>query len=141
MEGIYVFRVLLVTEGFLLLGLDFYCFAKRKLTDGIALLWILCSLSICAVGFAPLWDRWARLIGVIGGVLMAALCALWLLAVFWITTLLSQLIKKNNELAMQVSLLNQENEIMLKRIEGLSHKVAEEKGEMKYSDEKTIICD
>lgn len=141
MEGIIVFRVLVVLEGILLLSLDFYHYAKRRMTDGVALLWILCSLSVCVVGLAPLWDRWNRLVGVTGGILMAALCGLWLLAMFWITVLLSQLIQKNHELAMQVSLLNQENEMVLGRLENMCLELAEYRNRKDETDEKDTVCD
>ena len=50
------------------------------------------------------------------------------------SAILSQLMLKNRELAMQVSLLNQENEFLVKEIEKVT-KILEENG-----DEEDTVC-
>lgn len=110
MEAIDIFRILCVATGILFLFLDFRAYVRQKLTDSIGLGWMMFSIIMIIVGASSgavsMSDShifiWIFLIGFI------LICLL-----FRISMVVSGLILKNQELAMQVSLLNQENERIL----------------------------
>lgn len=110
MEAIDIFRILCIATGILFLILDFRAYVRQKLTESIGLVWMLFSVILIVLGVSSgalsVSDNhiflWIFLIAFI------LICLL-----FRISMAVSGLILKNQELAMQVSLLNQENERIL----------------------------
>ncbi|MBD5556712.1 MAG: DUF2304 domain-containing protein [Roseburia sp.] len=110
MEAIDIFRILCIATGILFLILDFRAYVRQKLTESIGLVWMLFSVILIVLGVSSgalsVSDShiflWIFLIAFI------LICLL-----FRISMAVSGLILKNQELAMQVSLLNQENERIL----------------------------
>lgn len=110
MEAIDIFRILCIATGVLFLVLDFRAYVRQKLTESIGLVWMLFSVILIVLGVSSgafgVSDShiflWIFLIAFI------LICLL-----FRISMAVSGLILKNQELAMQVSLLNQENERIL----------------------------
>lgn len=70
-----------------------------------------------------LWNQYVSTRGM-AVIVVIGICALWCL--FYLSTQLSVLSRKNQELAMQVSLLNQENEMLLKKIQEVQDAVKKE---------------
>lgn len=113
MEMVTILRIVFVLSGILFLILDFYTYARQKMTESIGLSWNLFSLALLITGIAPgllsfLLEHIVILV-LIAGLIFAAL-------LFKISIAVSGLIMKNQELAMQVSLLNQENERILHEV-------------------------
>ena len=100
-------RILLIFLGCFLVIKTILSLARRKLKEQFCLLW-----GVIALGL------------IISGICMIGICALWCL--FYLSTQLSVLSRKNQELAMQVSLLNQENEMLLKKIQEVQDAVKKE---------------
>ena len=107
------FRTLMVATGIVFLLWDFYSYARQKLNESMGLIWALVSIALIVTGAVP------ALSGAISEWLLICLfiiCLLLLFLLFKVTKAISVLTMKNQELAMQVSLLNQENEKILHRL-------------------------
>lgn len=107
------FRTLMVATGIVFLLWDFYSYARQKLNESMGLIWALVSIALIVTGAVP------ALSGGVSEWLLICLfiiCLLLLFLLFKVTKAVSVLTMKNQELAMQVSLLNQENEKILHRL-------------------------
>ncbi len=119
MEIAVILRVSVVVAGILLLCLDFASFVHRKITESIGLGWAFFSLILILIGSLPGLSAWS--IGLEGNscIVVFLMGFFMIFGVFFLSRSISQLIRKNQELAMQVSLLNQENERILSELEEL----------------------
>lgn len=122
METIVIVKIALIITGILFLVMDFLAYARQKLTENIGLGWGLFSLLLMLAGAVLNPDK-AR--GDVVYLLIFILGLFLLFVIFGICRAVSVLIMKNRELAMQVSLLNQENERILQEIKALREKVQE----------------
>lgn len=107
------FRTLMVATGIVFLLWDFYSYARQKLNESMGLIWAFVSVALIVTGAVP------ALSGGVSEWLLICLfiiCLLLLFLLFKVTKAVSVLTMKNQELAMQVSLLNQENEKILHRL-------------------------
>lgn len=91
-------------------------YARKKMTDGCLLLWMLISIGLVVMGIILIVG--GHLSRVALGVLLTTGILLFLL-IFVTTRMVSELTMKTRELAMQVALLNQENETMLQELNQL----------------------
>ena len=106
--------------GFLILSL--LSFVTKKISPGMGVLWVLASILLIVLGFLPVWRRWMQLVSLQVTITFFVLVAVFLIGLFLVCLTISNLLSRNRELAMQVSLLNQENEQMLKDLEELENK-------------------
>lgn len=113
MSTVTTIRILFIATGILFLVIDFLVYVRKKLTTGIGLTWGLFSIAMILAGVYPGPVRIA-LNYIIALVFVGGL--LFLFLVFRVSMLLSELKMRNQELAMQVSLLNQENEQILNKM-------------------------
>ncbi|MDR2042820.1 MAG: hypothetical protein LBQ15_00320 [Clostridium sp.] len=120
--AIIVMRGMVVLTGLVFLWLDFYSFARRRIVANIGLGWGAFSLQLVLVGTIPGLSAWAEVIDLVTFLGLYVLGIVALLGVWLISVSLSKLIMRNQELAMMVSLLNQENERILKELETLAGK-------------------
>ena len=114
-----ILKVLMIDFGIFLLIMDLFMYARQKLTDGIGLGWAIVSLALLVAGIGLddvcyLWSGEKNIV-----LLMFAVFAVIILFLFKISMAVSVVVVKNQELAMQVSLLNQENERILQELKGL----------------------
>ena len=119
--------LILMGVGFLLLSL--FCFVSKKISPGMGVLWVLASLMVIVVGCLPIWRRWMQLVSTQVTVSFLVLVAVFLIGLFLLCLSISNLMNKNRELAMQVSLLNQENEQMIQELGELHEAVKKEQKE------------
>ena len=117
MNSSLFFRIIVIVAGSFLLLLTFYMYAKRKLTDSIALGWALFSAVIIMAGAIRAWSGWSRALALASYPMVFSVSGLIILIIFRHSIHLSLMIMKNQELAMHVSLLNQENEDARQRLE------------------------
>ena len=122
--AIVKFSVILVGIG--IMAITFVLHAKRKLTVNLAVIWELLGIAAILSGAIPKFSGWSsRLsLGSLAVLLITGLLIVW--GVYQMTIQISSLLMKNQELAMQVSLLNQENERIIKELERLTGKNARE---------------
>lgn len=116
-----ILKVLMIDFGIFLLIMDLFMYARQKLTDGIGLGWAIVSLALLVAGTVVSLDDvcylWSGAKNIV--LLMFAVFAVIILFLFKISMAVSVVVVKNQELAMQVSLLNQENERILQELKGL----------------------
>ena len=112
-----ILKMMLIVFGIFLLIM----YARQKLTDGIGLGWAIVSATFLVSGIAVSTDAATYLWnGAKSVVLFAfAVFVVIILFLFKISMAVSVVVVKNQELAMQVSLLNQENERILQELKGL----------------------
>lgn len=118
------FCVILVGIG--IMAITFVLHAEKKLTVNLAVTWEMLGIAAILSGAVPKFSGWSsRLsLGSLVVLLITAFLVLW--GVYQMTIQISSLIMKNQELAIQVSLLNQENERILQELENLTGKSTRE---------------
>ena len=115
--------IFLIMMGICLLVMAILSLAKRKMTELFCLAWAIVSvlLVICGILIEPSeLERYVslRILILIFLITVGVVWTLW-----FISTQLSILMRKNQELAMQISLLNQDSERMLKKLEELEKRI------------------
>ena len=113
----------LIITGIVIMALTFFLHAVRKLTVNLAVVWEFLGLTAILTGAVPAFSGWCYLLARGTAVAMFTIGVLVLWGGYQFCILISSLSMKNQELAMQVSLLNQENEKILRELE----KITEEK--------------
>ena len=114
-----IMKIRLIIVGVMIMIMSFVFHAKRKLTVNLAVVWEFLGFALILIGAIPVFSSWCYLLAKGTVIAMFVIGALALWGSYILCILLSNLSMKNQELAMQVSLLNQENELMLKEIEKL----------------------
>lgn len=113
MELVRMVGIVMIVLSVLLLLRSFLAYAKHKLTENFGMIWGLAALCFLVTGILLLVMKQNStallVIAVIFGVLL-------IVSLFGLSQAVSVLIMKNQELAMQVSLLNQENESILQEL-------------------------
>lgn len=115
--------IFLIMMGICLLVMAILSLAKRKMTELFCLAWAIVSvlLVICGILIEPSeLERYVSL-RILILVFLITIGAAWTL--WFISTQLSILMRKNQELAMQISLLNQDSERMMKKLEELEKRI------------------
>ncbi len=102
MNASLFFRIIVIAAGSFLLLLTFYMYAKRKLTDNIALGWALFSAVIIMAGAVRAWSGWSRALALASYPMVFSVSGMIILIIFRHSIHLSLMIMKNQELAMHV---------------------------------------
>ena len=108
-----IIRILMVGTGILFLVLAFWAYTRQKLNDSMALIWTFVSIALVITGAVPAVSKHLNESLLI---FMFIICLLLLFLLFKVSKAVSVLSMKNQELALQVSLLNQENERILHKL-------------------------
>ncbi|MBQ8640175.1 MAG: DUF2304 domain-containing protein [Lachnospiraceae bacterium] len=103
-------RVFLIAAGIVFLYLTIMSLAKRRMTEVFCLAWGLLSVLLVLAGILLQPSELNRFISVAGLVLALMTVSAVLCGAFFLSVRVSQLMRQTYELAIQVSLLNQENE-------------------------------
>ena len=108
--GLFLIGLLLMVEVFLL-------YAKKRLTVDIAMAWEAAGTGIIVVSAVPALSRWCGLLsaGTAVAVFLCGLLVIW--AGLRFSILLSVMQMKVQELAVQVSLLKEENLQLMQKVE------------------------
>ena len=122
----YIIQIFLITVGVLSLIVDVALLAKRKLSEPISVTWGFAAIIFVIAGIVLRPDLWMSYISMPALIMIFVLIVLAVIAVFLGSTRMSELIRKNTEMAMNISLLNQEI-VELKRDIAENHKRIEEK--------------
>lgn len=122
MSGTFL-RVFVILLGGYILFITILSLARRKMEDQFCLLWSVMSILMILAGILLRPSQISKYMSISALViiLIALLGTLW--GLWFISTQVSVLLRKNQELAMQVTLLNQDCEQMLKDIETLKKKL------------------
>lgn len=113
MEIAKIAGITMIVSGAALLVWSFLAYAKHRLTENFGMIWWLAALCLAAAGIVLLVAEQSYI-----AIAAVVLCIgiLLVLCLFGFSQAISILIMKNQELAMQVSLLNQENESILQEL-------------------------
>lgn len=118
----YVVKAALILMGLGIMIFTFLVFSAKRLTVNLAVTWELIGLTTAVVGGVPVFSRWCFLLsrGTAAALFVASGLIIW--GGYQMSILISALLMRNQELAMQVSLLNQENEKILNELSKLTGK-------------------
>ena len=120
MQAEIIFRTVAIIAGVLLLILSFLSLVRKKMTEGIALGWAVGAVLLVVIGIVPCLSDWTTKLSTTH--VIALLLFGTFVVGFKLSSSISQISMKTQELAMQVSLLNQENERILYELEELTGK-------------------
>lgn len=114
-----------IRAGFIVIGValivfGFWMHSRKKLAVNYAVLWSLLGACLIAMGAIPVFSQWTNMLGPGTGLAFFSVGVLVLFTEVQETVVISQLKQKNKELAMQVALLNQENEAIKAEVEWLA---------------------
>ncbi len=109
-------QILVVMGGIVFLLITFMQYAKKRMTEEIGMLWSLFSILMIVIGLIPDSLAWVGQIRTSVAVVLFGFAFFCLLLLLYLSIVISQLLRKNEELALQVSLLNQENEQILTKL-------------------------
>lgn len=116
MKTAELLQILIIIASCAMLIITFREYVRKKLLVALELFWSLFYIIMIITGFMPNCFSWTNCMGKRDVVVLFCLFMLFLLIVFYMSIILSVLAVKNQELAIQVSLINQENEQMLKKL-------------------------
>lgn len=125
MEVGNILRIIIIITGVVLLCITVSSLAKRRMTEPFCLTWGLISIIIILAGVLlrpMILNRYISTTGM-ALVLLLGFCAIY--GAYIMSARVSELMRRNLELAMQVSLLNQENEVIKKRLEELAEEMGQ----------------
>lgn len=115
-----ILQVIMIATGIFLLIITVTSLALRRMTESFCLAWGLISVMLVIAGIFLRPAGWSRYLSNVGMalVLLVGFCIIYV--AYFLSAKVSELSRKNQELAIQVSLLNQENERILARLEELT---------------------
>ncbi|MBR6642790.1 MAG: DUF2304 family protein [Lachnospiraceae bacterium] len=122
-------RVFMVITGLVMLWATISSLAKRKMTETVCLVWGTIAVIFILAGILLHPYGISAYISKLGLVLIIVIAIAVLQGAFFVSTKISELARKNHELAVQISLLNHENYNMLKRMEQLEEQLEKQKEE------------
>lgn len=125
METGDMLRIIICCGGVVLLGITMSSLARRKMTEPFCLTWGIISVVLILAGILLRPTLWNSLISLTGMFLVLLLGFAVIYISFFVSTKVSELMRKNQELAMQVSLLNWEKDELWKKLEELSDQMEE----------------
>ena len=126
MEPGVILRIILIAVGGILLATVISSLAKRKMTESFCLTWGLIAIIIILAGILLRPAEWNKYISGTGMMLLLMIGFCIVYGAYFMSGKVSELIRKNMELAMQVSLLNHEKEELHRRLDELSEKIGNE---------------
>lgn len=126
MVVIDVLRIIIFFTGVLLFAITLSSLARRKMTESFCLTWGLVSIMIILAGVLLKPYGISEMISITGLLLIIIVSYCLIFGAFYITAKVSELTRKNQELAIQVSLLNQETVKLQEMLAELENKVKAE---------------
>lgn len=135
MESGLMLCIVTMMTGVLLLVSTISSLAKRKMTEPFCLTWGMVAVIIILAGLLLRPMQWNRYISGTGMLLVILVGFCLIYGTYFMSLKVSELMRRNQELAIQVSLLNNENEQIVKQLEEL--KQTAKKQQDTKSQEKT----
>lgn len=124
-----VLRIIMIVTGVFLFFITLSSLAKRKMTEPFCLTWGLISLIVILGGILLRPTEWNRYISGTGILLVILIAFCVIFGAYFMSARVSELMRKNLELAMQISLLNQEKEEMRQEMDRLAERMRGTGGE------------
>lgn len=114
-----VLQIIMVLAGILVLFVSVISLAKRKMTEPFCLTWGIVAVLIILAGILLRPSGWNRYISSVGLILVVLIGFCLMYGSYFMSCKISELMRKNNELAIHVSLLDQEKKEILDKLEEL----------------------
>lgn len=114
-----ILQIIMVATGVCLFFVTTNSLARRKMTESFCLAWGLISVVLIIAGLFLRPAGWSRYLSNMGMALVLMIGYSVIYVAYFLSFKVSELARKNQELAMQVSLLNQENKHIMERLEQL----------------------
>lgn len=110
MDSGYILQILMILTGVFLFCITLFSLARRRMTEPFVLTWGFISIVFIFAGILLRPANWKRYISPTGMLLtgMVGLCMLF--GAYFMSVRISELMRKNLELAMQAALMKQEIE-------------------------------
>ena len=108
-EALIMVRIAIVIIGAVLCVLDFLSYCKQKLLNKFAFILALIGITMIVVGAVPALSDWLGLFAIKGGIIIVICLVIGIWLIYSACVSISDLTYKNQELAIQVSLLNSES--------------------------------
>ncbi|MBQ6697177.1 MAG: DUF2304 domain-containing protein [Lachnospiraceae bacterium] len=115
-----ILRIVVILAGVFLLMITVSSLARRKMTESFCLTWGLVAIVMILAGILLQPYGISELISVTGLVLILIVGFCVVFGAFYITEKVSELTRKNQELSIQITLLNQENRMIMEQLEQLT---------------------
>lgn len=129
MEPGMLMRIIMIASGVIFLCVTISSLARRKMTEPFCLTWGVISLMMILAGILLQPQEWNRYISGTGLLLILIIGFCVVYGAYFMSARVSELMRRNMELAMQVSLLNHENEEICKQLTKLSNLIGQEQRE------------
>lgn len=123
MEPGMILQIIMIVVGIFLLGAVVSSLARRKMTESFCLAWGLVAIIIILAGILLRPAEWNRYISGMGMVLLLMIGFCIVYGAYFMSTKVSELMRKNMELSIQVSLLKHEKEEFSKQLKELAEKI------------------
>ncbi len=115
-----ILRIVVILAGIFLLIMTVSSLARRRMTESFCLTWGLVAIIMILAGILLQPYGISELISVTGLVLILIVGFCVVFGAFYITEKVSELTRKNQELSIQITLLNQENRMIMEQLEQLT---------------------
>lgn len=125
-------RITMILTGIFLMGITMSSLAKRKMTDSFVLTWGLISVIFILAGMILHPVELNHYISGMGMLLVGAISFCLIFGAYFMSVRISELMRRNLELAMQITLMKQE----LEELREMAVKLQESMEEREVSDEK-----
>lgn len=122
-------RIFVALFGAVMLGMSFLSFVKKKMTEGFGLVWGLFSIGLILLAFVPKGFVWIKHAALGEVIFLLILLVYAIVGIFGLCRVVSMLVMRNRELAMQVSLLNQEHEQFMREFRAIQQELQSRTGE------------
>ncbi len=119
------------------MSVSFLMHSYKKITVNFTVMWELLGIMLVLIGAVPVFSQWTKQLASGTGFAFFCVGAIFLFEEFRSSVMLSQLFLKTQEMAMHISMLNQENERIMRDLEKLEC-LLEEKHEKK--EKKDTVC-
>lgn len=121
-----VLQIIIIATGIFLLIVTINSLAHRKMTESFCLAWGLIAFILVLAGFFLRPTEWNSFISPMGLVLVVMIGFCVVYVAYFMSTKVSELSRRNQELAIQVSLLSQENQRIMEQLEQVTVAVEKE---------------
>lgn len=122
MDCAFVLRLIVSAIGIIMLLFDFLFYCKKRLIEKFSFIWAVFFTVIILLGLVPKLSGWSRCLPLDVEIIFIILGLILIWILFSVSLVVSDLVAKNQELAMQVSLLNCEAEKVLKTLNTVTGK-------------------
>lgn len=115
-----IIQILLIAFGTSMLVTSFISLVRRKMSEPVVIPWGIGAIVFIVLGIVIRPDHWREYISPQGLTLVIVIFVCAAYAMYFFSIRITDTMKKNNELAIQVSLLNTEVEELRKKMESLT---------------------